>query len=146
MCYELEVHIDAPPNRVWQAITAETNAWWLPDFHMVGEGSTVTLDTRAGGGLIEHLEGGGSLLWYTVQWCRPQEFTLYLIGQTARDWGGPATSHLKLQIEPRGTDACTLKVSDALHGHVTEGSARSLEEGWTTLYSDGLKRYCESRA
>jgi len=38
--------IDAPRERVWQALVDETNAWWLPDFHMVGEGSVVTLGSQ----------------------------------------------------------------------------------------------------
>ena len=41
--FELEIAIDAPRDHVWQALVDETNAWWLPDFHMVGEGSIVTL-------------------------------------------------------------------------------------------------------
>ena len=141
--YELEISIDAPIERVWQALTEETNAWWLPDFHMVGEGSTVTLDTQAGGGLVEHLEGGGSLLWYTVHWCQPQNYVLYLVGHTDADWGGPATSHLKLMLVPRGADGCTLQVTDSRHGHVDEENVRSLQEGWTQLFRDGLKQFAE---
>lgn len=85
--YELEIAIDASRERVWKAIFEETNFWWLPDFHMVGEGSVVTFDTAAGGaGLVEHLEGGGGLLWYQVTTvCRTNSkstwsVTLPLIG------------------------------------------------------------------
>ena len=64
--YELEISMRAPRERVWGALTDEINAWWLPDFHVVGPESVVTLDARAGGGLVEALPDGGSLLWYTV--------------------------------------------------------------------------------
>ena len=37
--YEFEIPIGRPPADVWRALTAEIQAWWLPDFHMVGEGS-----------------------------------------------------------------------------------------------------------
>ena len=58
--YELEIEIKAEQQVVWNAIIEETNAWWLPDFHMVDEASTVEFDIRPGGrGLIEHRDGGG---------------------------------------------------------------------------------------
>lgn len=46
--YELEVPIEAPPSAVLKALTEEIDAWWLPDFHMVGEGSVVSLEAAAG--------------------------------------------------------------------------------------------------
>ncbi len=141
--YELEIAIDAPIERVWQALIDETNAWWLPDFHMVGPDSTVTFDTRAGGGLVEHLEGGGSLLWYTVHWCHPDQWTIYLVGQVHPDWGGPATSHLKLALEERSKGGCTLKVGDARLGPIDEANAKASQDGWQTLFSDGLKQFVE---
>lgn len=65
--YELEIEIKADQQVVWNAIIEETNAWWLPDFHMVDAASTVEFDIRPGGrGLIEHQDGGGFLQWYTV--------------------------------------------------------------------------------
>ena len=42
--FELEIEIDAAPEAVWKALIAETNAWWTPDFHMMGPDSVVTLD------------------------------------------------------------------------------------------------------
>ena len=80
LTYELAIQINAPRERVWKAITQEANYWWLPDFRMVGENSTVSLELKAGGGLIEQTEEGGSLLWYTVQWFQPSSFVLYLVG------------------------------------------------------------------
>ena len=39
--YTIEVAIAAPRIRVWQALTEEIDAWWLPDYHEMGEGSVV---------------------------------------------------------------------------------------------------------
>ena len=141
--YELEIAIDAPRERVWEAMTDETNAWWLPDFHILGEGSVVTFDTQAGGALIERLEGGGSLLWYTVLMNQLDQFTLYLVGHTAPTWGGPNTSILQLAVEANSEKASVLKVNDARFGHIDEGNIKSHEEGWTWLFTDGLKRFVE---
>lgn len=140
--YELEIEIQAAPERVWDALIHRTNGWWLPAFHMVGEGSTVKLEPWAGGRLVEDLEDGGSLLWYTVHWIRPEQRTLYLVGQVAPDWGGPTCSHLKLAVEPRSSGSVLL-VADAHYGHIDRENLRSLEEGWTQLFTEGLKAFAE---
>ena len=142
--YELEIEMQAPPERVWQAIIEQTNHWWLPDFHLVGAGSTVTFDPNPGGaGLVETLEGGGGLLWYSVHYYLPKQFTIYLVGHVAPDWGGPSTSNLKLSLVT-SENGCTLKVTDAQHGNVNESSIESLSDGWTQLFTDGLKAFVEN--
>ncbi len=142
--YELEIAIDAPCERVWQAMIHETNFWWLPDFHMVGEGSVVSFDPAPGGrGLVESLDGNGGLLWYSVHYYAPEEFKIYLVGHIAPDWGGPSTSHLKLALE-EASGGCVLKVSDAQHGNVSEGTVKSLSDGWMQLFTGGLKEFVEN--
>jgi len=141
--YEFSIDIDAPREAVWTALTQETNAWWLPDFHMVGADSVVTLDARAGGQLVETNEAGGSLLWYEVQMCTPGE-SLHLVGHIGADWGGPATTMLTIKLEQRG-DTTTLRVADALLGCVSASMPDSLEEGWKQLFGAGLKAHVESR-
>lgn len=141
--YELEVQIEAAPERVWQAIIEETNFWWLPDFHMVGAGSKVSFDPTPGGkGLVEELEGGGGLLWYSVHYHLPQQHTIYLVGHVAPDWGGPSTSNLKLAVEASETGSI-LKVTDAQFGNVSQSNLQSLSEGWAQLFTDGLKAFVE---
>ena len=137
--YEFEVEMKASADRVWRALVEETDAWWLPDFHMVGEGSKVHLDARAGGHLIEEQPGGGSLMWYTVQMCSPGQ-SLHLVGHLGAEWGGPATTMLSLTLEERG-DTTVLTVKDALHGHVSKTAPDSLEAGWRQLFTDGLSAY-----
>lgn len=142
--YELEIAIDAPPETVWKALTDETNAWWLPDFHMVSPNSTVTFEAHAGGHLMEQCEDGGSLLWYTVQCCQPQQHTIYLIGHTAPDWGGPSTSHLKLSVVAGDDGGSVFKVTDGQMGRVTKVSVERVQSGWNNLFTDGLKQYVET--
>ncbi len=139
--YELQIPIDAPQAVVWKALTEETNAWWLPDFHMVAADSVVSLQARAGGHLIESVADGGSLLWYTVQMCVPGK-SLHLVGFMAPEWGGPATTMLELSLEETDT-GIVLVVRDALFGQVTASTAKSLEEGWGKLFGQGLRRHVE---
>jgi uncharacterized protein YndB with AHSA1/START domain len=141
--YELEVSIDADPATVWATLTEDTDAWWLPDFHVVAADSVVTLDARAGGLLVEQQKGGGSLNWYQVQHCAPGE-SLHLVGHLSPDWGGPATTMLSITLEERD-GGTTLRVRDALFGVVGEGTAKSLESGWKQLFGEGLARCAEAK-
>jgi uncharacterized protein YndB with AHSA1/START domain len=140
--YELEIEIEADPDRVWHSLINEINAWWLPDFHMVGPESTVCFEPRAGGGIIEETPDGSSLLWCSVHWIRPAQRVVYLVGHVAPDWGGPSCSHLKFAVEERNGGS-VVKVTDAHFGHVSEQNLASLEEGWSALFRDGLKQFVE---
>ncbi|QDV42588.1 hypothetical protein Enr13x_24360 [Stieleria neptunia] len=142
--YELEIEIKADRTVVWKALIEQPDRWWLPDFRMVDEASTVEFDVRPGGhGLIESRDGGGFLVWYTIQFYQPDEFKIYLVGNVAPDWGGPSTSNLCLSLDRRG-DGSVLKLSDTHHGHVSEAYMGSLKDGWAKLFGEGLRRHVES--
>lgn len=144
--YQLELAIDAPPRTVWRALLQKTQAWWLPDFRMVGPESVIKFDSRAGGrGLVEELPRKGSLQWYAVQMHAPEQHRIWLVGHLAPDYGGPATSMLKLSAEPAGQAGCRFVVTDTLLGNVSDATVRSLREGWTQLFGGGLKSFVESR-
>ena len=139
---ELEIPIEAPCERVWEAIFKETNFWWMPNFRVSGENSQVTFDPTPGGrGMVEESEDGGGLLWFTVQMYLPSKFAVYLFGHIAPEWGGPQTSNLKLALEETST-GCIMKVTDARHGHIDDMT--SYADGWRQIFTDGLKKYVES--
>lgn len=139
--YRLEIVVEAPLPRVWQALTRELADWWLPSFHILGEGSRVTFEAEAGGKLLERHPNGASLLWYTVNMVVPEQ-SLHMVGHSMPDWGGPSTTLIQFAVEERG-NATALIVSDCLYGHVSEAHVTSLREGWTELFTDGLKRHVE---
>lgn len=139
--YELQVPIEASRERVWRGLTDQLNSWWLPDFHMLGADSTVTLELRAGGRLYEQ-QGDRELLWYTVLSVSPEE-SLNLVGYCTPEFGGPLTTMLSFRLHEEG-NSTLLKVTDALYGHVKDGQDTSLESGWTTLFNDGLKAFLEA--
>lgn len=142
--YELAITIEAPRERVWRAFFEETDAWWLPDFRMTGEGASVAFEPRAGGQLIETNPDGGSLLWYTIQSISPSMFTFYVTGHIAPDWGGPSTSMMKFTIEEgERPGSCTLRITDSHHGHIDEKNLQSLHDGWTQMFTGGLKAFVE---
>lgn len=141
---ELEIAIEAPREKVWQALFEEADAWWLPDFRVAGPDSRMTFDPSPGGrGMVEDTADGGGLLWFNVQMHLPTQFKIYLIGHIAPEWGGPTTSSLKLALEETES-GCVLKITDARHGHIDENQTQSYSDGWKMLFSDGLKKHVES--
>lgn len=138
--YELSISIQASRPRVWRGLTDQLGSWWLPDFHMLGPDSLVTLEPRAGGRLYEQ-KGARELLWYTVLAISPEE-SLDLAGYCTADYGGPSTTMLSIRLvgEKAGT---RLTIRDSLFGHVTDGQVESLSSGWTQLFTAGLKSFLE---
>lgn len=138
---ELDVDLAAPKDRVWQALTGEIDAWWLGDFRVVAPDSTLSLDARAGGLLLEAKPDGGSLVWFTVQMVEPGT-ALHLVGHIAPPWGGPCLSMLSLTLVE--TEAGTrLEIRDALIGPETITTSTSLDAGWRALFGQGLKAHVE---
>ena len=137
--YELEIRIDATPERTWEAMTAELAAWWPASFHVLGPGSTMTLELEAGGRLVERKPDGTSLLWFHVNGVEPGR-SISLAGYLFPKWNGPATTLVTFTVEPRAGGS-VVRVSDALFGHVRDGTIESLSSGWVELFKNGLGAY-----
>lgn len=140
--YQCEIRIDASSNRVWQALTAEIDVWWLPDFYVAGPNSTISFDARPGGQLLERTADGGGVLWYTVHACRPG-LSLTLVGPLSAATG-PGVTTLTLTLEDRD-GGCTLTVVDALFGEISDDLIDRLRDGWLMLLGEGLKAHAEHR-
>ena len=140
--YEFEIHMEAPKEKVWRALTEDIDTWWLPDFHMVGTDSKIQLDAIAGGHLVESKADGSSLLWYTVQMCDTGH-SLHLAGFIFPQWGGPGTTLLHLSLESVD-DGTKFKVQDSQFGAIQASAAKSMEDGWIWLFTDGLKKHAEA--
>ena len=141
--YRLECRIGAAPERVWRALTAEIDAWWLADFHCAHAASTMSLDPRPGGQLLELTAAGGGLLWYTVHAVDPGR-SLTLVGPLSAG-EGPGSSTLQLTLS--GQDGATLlTLSDGLLGRFRDDLPERLRDGWETLLFEGLKAHAERTA
>lgn len=141
--FELEVVINAPREKVWRTFGQAIDTWWLPSFHMVGEGSVMTLDLCAGGQLLERKEGGGSLLWGTVQMVEPGT-SVHLSGLSAPEWGGPHLSVMRFAFVDTPDGGTRVTLAESILGRVDEGNLASLREGWTELLQKGLKSTVET--
>ena len=142
---EIEIEINAPREEVWRVMFEETNQWWIPEFRVVGVNSKITFDPIAGGkGILEEVDDGSWLKWYEVQMYLPADFKVFLFGHVAPEWGGPTTSNMKISLE-ESESGCVFRLSDARHGNVGPGDTQSFEDGWRQLFTDGLKKYVESK-
>ncbi len=139
---ELEVSIEAPPERVWQALVNEMGAWWRKDFYCAG-GQRFVIEPRVGGRIYEDDGKGGGLLWYTIQVLTAPK-TLQLIGHLSPPWGGPALAQTRFELEPAGK-ATVVRVTDRLFGAVSAKLKKDLQEGWTLLIAGALKPYVEGK-
>lgn len=139
--YTIEIEIAAKRDRVWKALVEEIGEWWLTDFQMLGPDSKVTLEPRAGGMLLESVEGGGSLAWFTVQMCLPGE-SFDLVGDLSADFGGPATTLLRLGLADTG-EGTRLTIKNSTIGRVNEDGQQGTADCWLQIFRDGLKAHVE---
>ena len=137
---ELEIEIAATPDRVWTALTEETDAWWPDDFLVTPDPRGVRLDPRPGGLLVEESADGGGLVWATVIAIEPPR-AIHLEGQFGPPFGGPCKSLVWNRLESGEGGGTVFRLTDSVIGLVDEATRANLDEGWRALYGGGLKGY-----
>jgi DNA-binding transcriptional ArsR family regulator/uncharacterized protein YndB with AHSA1/START domain len=137
---ELELVIQAPRERVWQAIVKEIGKWWRKDFY-VHENARFVLEANPGGRLYEDAGNGAGGLWGSIMNIAPPKW-LQWVGHLAPQYGGPATSIVDLRLE-EFEGATKLYLTDALFGRLQEEAQKQIYEGWRLLFEEGLKTFVE---
>ncbi|MCA9063707.1 MAG: SRPBCC domain-containing protein [Planctomycetaceae bacterium] len=137
--FELDLFISVSTDRVWNAISAETSAWWPKEFVTSDRTKSFVIEPRLGGRAFEDFGNGEGLVWYTVVGMDAGR-ELILAGHLLPPFGGPATTALRLTLIPR-EHGTLLKIRDDRFG-ILGGEPPT--EGWRTVFDDGLRRYLES--
>lgn len=137
---ELELVIQAPRERVWQAIVKEIGKWWRQDFY-VHENARFVLEAHPGGRLYEDAGNGAGGLWGSIMNIAPPAW-LQWVGHLAPQYGGPAISIVDLRLE-ESKGATRLHLTDALFGCLQEEAQKQIQEGWRLLFEEGLKPFVE---
>ena len=137
--YELEIAIAAAPERVWEAIAAESSAWWPKDFVTSERTQRFVIEPTLGGRAFEDFGGGDGLVWYTVIGVDAGR-ELLMAGHLLPPFGGPATTALQLTVSAQGQGA-VVTIRDHRVG-VLGGD--SPVEGWRAVFEGGLRTYLES--
>jgi uncharacterized protein YndB with AHSA1/START domain len=100
------------------------------------------IEPRVGGRMYEDWGEGRGVLWATVLTIDPPG-RLEMTGTVTPAFGGPLTTVMQFLIEPRGSNACTLRLVDAMIGAVGPGTTESMDAGWKRLLGQALREYCE---
>lgn len=128
----LDWTIAAPPERVWRTLFDGVDTWWPADMRAGPAGAALTFEERIGGELVETGPAGAGLSWYRVIALDPGE-SVDLAGQLAARYGGPATSLVRLKLEPSG-DETVLKLTDSVFGRLGDGFRANATEGWREIF------------
>ena len=133
----LDVSIEASQGQVFAALTEDPGAWWgLP--YLNARTTSLTLEPRLGGLLLEHWDGGGGLLATVTSWSADRHLEL----------SGPFHLGLALGIasfELIGSkSSTTVQFSFRAFGPIAPDMAEAFAKGWRELVTQRLKTYVET--
>ncbi len=137
-----EVSIRAPRDRVWTALTEETNNWWPKDFFSAENPAGFVIEGQLGGRVYEAWNGGGGVLWGTVVVWSPG-YRMTWACEMYPDWTGPGRSFVTFDLEERGVETI-VKVQDSGLCINANQAANSLGSGWQRLIGTHFKSYVEA--
>ena len=93
--------------------------------------------------MYEDWGGGAGMVWMNVTEVDPPR-AIQLAGHLTAQFGGPAHTHLRITLDPRGKSGTLLRLSETAFGRVDDKLKRQLHEGWMLLLGEGLKRFVET--
>lgn len=143
MDHSLEVAIEAPPSRVWKALTDQATSWWHPGFLSQKGALAFRIEPELGGRAFEDLGDGQGVTWYTVTGLVRNEL-LQLSGDLDVQHG-PARILTTFRLRRDG-ERTVLRLEEAVFGRVTERTKSSLAAGWRVLLEGCLKVFVETGA
>jgi DNA-binding transcriptional ArsR family regulator len=133
---EMELHIEAPREKVFKALTEEFGNWWP---HRYKPDSTCYCEPRVGGKLGERFSnGGGAVYGEIVYFDAP--LRVVTSGSSSLSKGMHGYTIEQLEEDGSGT---LLKRSMHLWGSVPEEAEKMYREGSKKLLEEALKNYCE---
>lgn len=133
---ELEMQIDAPRERVFQALTAEIGNWWPFRYK---EGSEVYCDAQIGGRIGERFKEGGGAIYGEIVYLDPPT-KVAASGPSALQNGLNSFTVDTLEDRDGGT---VIKRSFQLWGNVSEEIEKMYREGTKKIMEQAIKNYCE---
>ena len=133
---QLEIGIEASPERVWRGLVTGMDAWWRGG---QGEALNMTLEPRPGGRLYRDLGDDTGHYWGVVQVIKPPAL-LEITGPLF--FSSPVLSHLSFRVRGEGAGS-VLTFTHSVNGDVGEEFSRHAEGGWRQALEKGLKQHVE---
>jgi len=138
----VEVLIDAPCKRVWQALVEQTDAWWHSDYYTAPDPKGFHIEPKLGGMMYEDWGDGAGQAWGQVMGIRPGEY-LQVMGDSSREWGGPSRNIMTWRLSEEDGQT-KLRFENSIFGKVNDATAQSLDQGWQQLFGECLKPFAEA--
>ena len=136
---KLQVTLQAPANRVYQAITRDIDEWWS---NRITVDSHMHLEPQVGGRFFEEFNGGGGVLYASVTYLKQGE-EIRLTG--AMDLVEEAwTNSIHLVLTSPQPDVTQLLLSHHFLGKVNVITVDSYKQSWEKLLKQHLKIFVES--
>lgn len=137
----VEVAIDAPRERVWEALTSRASDWWHKDYYTGAAPRGFVFEAKLGGRVYEDWGEGEGAVWYTVVGLKRGE-SLSMEGTTVCGPKGLETifDRVTLSDRPGGT---LLRMESRAMGIIGDDFGLLTEKGWTLLFGTCLKNYVE---
>jgi len=116
---KLEEAVKAPPDKVYETLTAQVGAWWSPKHTYSGDARNLSIEARPGGCFCEKLPGGGGVEHMRVVYDAPGN-ALRMVGALGPLQGSGLAGSLTftLAADPGGTK---LDVSYSVGGFMEGG-------------------------
>jgi uncharacterized protein YndB with AHSA1/START domain len=140
MHVEQEITINAPPAKVFDALTHDMGAWWGAPYLMGEHARDIVVEPMPGGRVFEDWGGREGALFATVT-CIRRPLHLELVGRIGM--GGAVTGVVTFDLEARG-DGTVLRLSHRAVGEITEQQQANYGMGWQDLLGRRLKSFVES--
>jgi len=139
----VEVTVEAPRERVFEALVDETAGWWHADYYTRPGLGSFHIERKLGGMMYEDWGSGEGQIWAKVSGLKAPEY-IQLAGDTDKDWGGPSRGIMTIRLEADG-EQTRVRFENSNFGRISEETRNSLEVGWKQLLGDCLKPYAESK-
>jgi len=133
-----------PPRAVWTTFTRDMAKWWPKDFFTDPRAKAMMFEARLGGRWYEDWGHGRGRVWHTVVTFDPPR-VLETMGVLFPEFGGPATTTLRLEFQARGKGT-RLRLTDSIFGTVTNKTRKSFEKGWEALLGEALGGYLKQKS
>lgn len=134
---ELELHIKAPRERVFKALTEEFGNWWP---HRYKPDSTCYCEPVVGGKIGERFSNGGGAIYGEIVYLDPP-YKAVTSGSSSLNRASHGYTVETLEEHEGGT---LLKRSMHIWGSVPEELEKMYRDGSRQLLEDAFRNYCEN--
>jgi uncharacterized protein YndB with AHSA1/START domain/DNA-binding transcriptional ArsR family regulator len=138
---EQEIRVDAPPAKVFDALTGDVSAWWgAPYLQSAPHARKVVLEAKPGGRFYEEWSNDEGAIWGFVTNIKKNE---RIIMNGAMAWSGNVQGLVRFDLEEDG-GATVVRFTHKVMGEVDDEMRTAYSGGWEDLLGRRLKTFVET--